>query len=36
MLYLLSEDDVVLYKLFGQKHGVLDMDVVVGSAVQHH
>ena len=36
MLYLLSEDDVVLYKLFGQEHGVLYMDVVVGSAVQHH
>ena len=34
--HLLSEDDVALDQLFGQTHGVLQVDVVILGAVYHH
>ena len=34
--HLLSEDDVALHQLFGQTHGVLQVDVVILGAVYHH
>ncbi len=33
--HLLSEDYMVLDEGLGQQHGVLDVDVVVGGAVDH-
>ena len=37
MIYhLLSEDYVILHELFGQTHGVLNVDVVILGAVNHH
>ena len=31
--YLLSEDDVVLYEVLGEHHGVLHVHVIVGGPV---
>ena len=34
--HLLSEDDVMLHQLLGQAHGVLDVDIVILGAMNHH